>query len=133
MKLILVRGLPGSGKSTLAKKLAEMSGLHFEADMYFMKDGKYEFDISKLAEAHAWCQRETRHWLNEGATVTVSNTFTTIKELRPYFDIAKEFSIVPNVVLAQANFGSVHDVPIETLERMKQRFVYDISELYGQE
>jgi predicted kinase len=131
MKLILIRGLPGSGKSTLAKRIASGFGVHVEADMFFTDiDGKYVFDISKIKEAHQWCQERTRHWLTEGAHVIVSNTFTTAGELRPYFDIAKEFDIVPNVILAQNNFGNVHDVPAEALERMKQRFQYDISELY---
>lgn len=127
MKLILVRGMPGSGKSTLAKQL---SGTHLEADMYFMKDGEYQFDVNKLRDAHEWCQTETRLHLRQGFDVVVSNTFTTIKELRPYFEIASEFDIVPNVIVAQGEFGSVHAVPEETLARMRARFAYDISELY---
>ena len=136
MKLILVRGLPGSGKSTIAKQLAESHSVwHLEADQYFMVDGKYKFDVYKLRQAHEWCQESTRLKLEGikmglGDTVVVSNTFTTIKELRPYFDIAREFGIVPNVILAQGNFGSIHDVPEETMTRMRDRFVYDISELY---
>lgn len=127
MKLILIRGIPGSGKSTIAK---EMNGIHLEADMYFMRDGDYQFDINRLREAHEWCQLTTKKRLGEGATVIVSNTFTTIKELRPYFEIASEFDIVPNVIVAQGEFGSVHNVPEETLAKMKARFAYDISELY---
>lgn len=131
MKLFLVRGLPGSGKSTIAEHLSRISWMqHLEADMYFMKDGVYNFDINKLGAAHAWCQAETRECLREGNPVVVSNTFTTIKELRPYFDIAKEFNIVPNVILAQNCFQNEHNVPEETLAKMKARFVYDISELY---
>lgn len=127
MKLILVRGLPGSGKSTIAGKL---DSCHMEADQYFMVNGEYRFDASKLKQAHEWCQEKTREALKAGFNAVVSNTFTTIKELRPYFDIAREFGIVPNVILAQGNFGSVHDVPEEAMERMRNRFVYDISELY---
>lgn len=131
MKLILVRGLPGSGKSTIAEQLSHISWMnHLEADMYFMRDGEYKFDVNKLGAAHAWCQNETRECLREGNPVVVSNTFTTIKEIRPYFDIAKELGIIPNVILAQGNFGNIHNVPEETLEKMRQRFVYDISELY---
>jgi hypothetical protein len=60
----------------------------------------------------------------------VSNTFTTKKELQPYFDIAKEYGIIPTVILCQNSFGSVHNVPEETLKRMADRFEYDIGELY---
>ncbi len=44
-ELFLLRGLPGSGKSTLAKSLSDS---HIEADMFFMKDGEYKFDGSKI-------------------------------------------------------------------------------------
>jgi len=127
MKLILVRGLPGSGKSTVAR---QFDGVHIEADEYFMINGEYRFDHTKLKQAHEWCQEKTREALKSRFTAVVSNTFTTLKELRPYFDIAAEFGILPNVIVAQGNFGSVHGVPEETLAKMKARFVYDISELY---
>lgn len=128
MKLVLVRGLPGSGKSTLAKNLIGYY-MHIETDMFWGKD--YAFDASKLGEAHAWCQSETRRLLSAGFSPVVSNTFTTKKELKPYFEIAKEFGIVPTVILCQGKWGNVHGVPSEVLERMEARFEYDIGELYA--
>lgn len=133
-RLILIRGIPGSGKSTLAKYILMQEyeyGKHMEADMYFMRDGEYQFDATKLGAAHAWCQSETRHFLEGNHTVIVSNTFTTIKELKPYFGMAKELGIVPEVILCQNQFKNVHNVPAESLKRMRDRFQYDISELYG--
>ena len=55
--LYLLRGLPGSGKSTLAKSIG---GIHIEADQYFMEDGEYKFDGSKIKLAHNYCQSQTR-------------------------------------------------------------------------
>lgn len=131
MKLVLVRGLPGSGKSTIAKNLIGWYH-HLETDMFWMKDGEYVFDANRLHEAHMWCQNETRRLMSEGFSPVVSNTFTTKKELKPYFDIAKEFGIVPTVILCQNDWGNVHNVPEETLVRMKARFVYDISDMYSE-
>jgi len=139
-QLILVRGIPGSGKSTLARNLCDLVdntmsntvlSRHYEADMYFEDEqGNYNFDAFKLALAHGWCLRKTREALEENRTVIVSNTFTTIKELKPYFALAKEFFIVPVVYLAQNQFPNVHNVPAEKLEQMRNRFQYDISELF---
>jgi predicted kinase len=125
VKLILVRGLPGSGKSTLASQLRNFA--HLEADMYFIDEhGEYRFDASKLSRAHQWCQQQTFAYLKASFPVVVSNTFTTQKELQPYLDMASELGITPQVVLCQGEFGSVHNVPEETLLKMKQRFQYDI-------
>lgn len=131
-KLILIRGIPGSGKSTMAFKMTHpIFTRYLEADMYFMDSaGNYKFDPAKLGKAHNWCQEETDKLLGEGLEVIVSNTFTTKKELKPYFDIAKKYNIVPNVMLCQNTFTSVHNVPKETMVKMMWRFEYDISDLF---
>lgn len=129
MKLLLVRGLPGSGKSTLAKNLIGWYW-HLETDQFWMKDGEYQFELARLGEAHQWCLDQTRKLLRSGFSPVVSNTFTTKKEMQPYFDLAREFDVVPTVILCQNAFGSVHNVPPETLERMAGRFEYDLSDLF---
>lgn len=132
LNLILIRGLPGSGKSTTAKSFSD-DFVHLETDMFWYDINRnYNFDISRIKEAHEWCQRVTREYLELGNDVVVSNTFTTKKELKPYFDLAKCFNIVPQVILCQNQFQNVHNVPQEALDRMKARFEYDISELFGE-
>lgn len=133
-KLTLIRGLPGSGKSTLAKSICVPSNeftAHREADMFFMRGSKYEYDGMRIGEAHEWCQDNTKQLLITGYDVIVSNTFTTLKELRPYFDIAKELTLeMPQVITCQGQFGSIHNVPNDVVGRMAQRFVWDLSPLY---
>ena len=132
----LVRGLPGSGKTTLAKMMlyhireAQRDCSHFEADMYFMEDGVYKFDLNQLAQAHEWCRQSVYSCLQRGEDCIVSNTFTTLREMRPYFVIARKFGVVPNVITCQSNYGSVHGVPEETMIKMRARFNYDISSLF---
>jgi hypothetical protein len=99
--------------------------------MYFEDaQGNYNFDAERLVLAHGWWLRKTREALEENRTVIVSNTFTTKRELKPYFNLAKEFFIVPVVYLAQNQFPNVHNVPAEKLEQMRNRFQYDIQELF---
>ena len=131
--LVLIRGIPGSGKSTTARKMKEKNPeyIHIEADMFFMRDGVYVFDASKLGAAHAWCQARTEAELRAGKTVIVSNTFTTIKELLPYFQIAdRVLGTNPVVHTCHGEFENIHGVPPEKVNQMRDRFVLDISELY---
>lgn len=127
--LILIRGLPGSGKSTLAKCFTEYK--HFEADMYFGPN--YDFDISKVRDAHLWCIQMTSDYIRNLTCydgVVVSNTFTTKEELEPYFKIACESGCNLNVILCQGRYGSIHEIPESRLQNYADRFEYNIDELY---
>jgi predicted kinase len=121
-ELFLLRGLPGSGKSTLAKSLG---GKHFEADMYFVRDGEYQFDTTKLKEAHEWCRSSIGGlMINEEPKLVVSNTFTQEWEMKPYFDLAKKYGYQVYSLIVENRHGGVneHGVPADKLEQMKNRF-----------
>lgn len=114
-QLTIIRGLPGSGKTTFAKSL---SATLVEADMFFEKDGSYNFDAKKLGEAHAWCFERTKQLLSEGHNVVVANTFTTMKEMRPYLFMGYNY----NVYKCVGKFDSVHNVPEATMHKMADRW-----------
>lgn len=121
-KLVLIRGLPGSGKSTVARQYFN-DCVHLEADMYFTSPaGNYVYDPVKIKQAHAWCQESTKIFLNNKKDVVVSNTFTTHKEIDFYINYAKENSIPYIIFRMNNNYGSIHNVPEETIEKMKARF-----------
>jgi predicted kinase len=132
--ITLYRGLPGSGKSTAAKTAARQddSVIHLEADMYFIDDGNYALDPNKLGAAHGWCLDRAEDYLRAGRDVVVTNTFTTLKEMRPYFESALKYGLIPRVVLFQNQFDNVHDVPVEAMERMENRFVFNIKPLMNE-
>lgn len=117
--LYIVRGLPGSGKSTYAKSLGIP---HFEADMYFMQDGEYKFNASLLHHAHMWCYNRVAELLDVGVDVVVSNTFTTVKEMKNYLNVAKMYNCNVVIVEVKTQYGSIHNVPEETIAKMKARW-----------
>jgi predicted kinase len=126
--LTLLRGLPGSGKSTLAGSLEMV--FCYEADKYFEdENGKYNFDPTKIKQAHQWCQDRVEKAMNAPngfppPRIVVSNTFTQEWEMQPYFDMAAKhgYRVVSLIVENRHGNQSIHSVPPETIEKMKNRF-----------
>ena len=130
-KIYIVRGLPGSGKSTLALNLVGSDFLVCEADKYFMVDGEYKFDASKLKDAHESCRNMVETYMKDSLVndqfyreIAVSNTFTQEWEMQPYFDLAKQYGyMVFSIIVENRHGGSnQHNVPAEAIQRMKDRF-----------
>ncbi len=122
-ELVILRGISGSGKSTYVEKHFIPKGYtHLEADMYFIRDGVYQFDRNKLGSAHKWCQTMTKQALNAGKNVVVSNTSTTLKELNDYIKIAEDCKVPFRVIRLAKQFQNIHNVPAEVVEAMKNRF-----------
>ncbi len=130
--LFLIRGLPGSGKSSFAQWIWD-SGVIFEADRYFYNEnGEYLFDKSKLHTAHENCQKGVEEAMQINLDtrgkyypeIVVSNTSTTEKELEPYLELAKkyDYTVVSLIVENRHGNKSVHNVPEETISKMKERF-----------
>lgn len=118
--IILLRGLPGSGKSTLGKQF----GTCVSADDYFMVNGEYKFDPSRIKDAHEWCQKRTVGLLDISDVVCVANTFTQEWEMAPYFLIAKERGIKISTLVVENRHGgeNIHGVPPDVIEKMRRRF-----------
>ena len=130
-KLYIVRGLPGSGKSKFAEALVGHDFLVCEADKYFMVDGEYKFDGSKLKEAHESCRNLVETYMKDSLVndqfyreIAVSNTFTQEWEMQAYIDLAKQYGYMVFTVIVENRHGGVnqHGVPDEALTRMRDRF-----------
>jgi predicted kinase len=129
--LTLLRGLPGAGKSTFANFIWNDYAI-CEADKFFYdKEGNYNFDASKLRQAHEWCRNEVERRMVENSItpqyypeIVVSNTFTQEWEMEPYFKLAEQYGYrVFTVIVENRHDGkNVHGVPDEKLEQMKNRF-----------
>jgi len=129
--LFLVRGLPGSGKSTFATHIWNEYSV-CEADKFFYdKEGNYNFDSTKIRDAHAWCKNEVEtrmkdHQINQQyyPEIAVSNTFTQEWEMEDYYKLAEKYGykVVSLIVENRHGGKNVHGVPDDKLEIMKNRF-----------
>ena len=131
--LYIVRGIPGSGKSTFAKMLVGEDFLVCEADKYFIdkETGEYNFDFTKIKEAHKFCQDTVETYMKDSLVndqfyreIAVSNTFTQEWEMRPYFELAKNYGYKVFSVVVENRHGGTnqHGVPEEVLTKMCERF-----------
>lgn len=121
--LTLICSQPGGGKSTVAKALVRggYADVYYEADMWMMVDGEYYFDFTKLGYAHKSCQDACRNALIDGKNVIVSNTNVTTKDRAPYIKMAKELGCAIQLIRLDGKFGSIHNVPEETVKRFEQK------------
>lgn len=135
--LYIVRGLSGSGKSTLAKELAGSSGIVLSTDDFFMNNGKYEYDGSKISRAHKWNQERTVEYLQKGVhPIVIDNTMSQKWEAKFY--VLQGISYGYNIEIREPNTPwrknpqelakrNTHGVPLETIERMLSRWDYDFT------
>ena len=129
--LFLVRGLPGSGKTSFASAIWNDYAV-CEADKFFYdKEGNYNFDSSKLKDAHAWCKEQVETKMIEHQNnqqyypeIAVSNTFTQEWEMQDYFKLAEKYGYkVVSLIIENRHGGkNVHGVPDDKIEIMKNRF-----------
>ena len=102
----------------------------FAADDYFTSEGgRYEFDPTKLPEAHADCQRRVEEIVSygnrigkEGDLIIVHNTFTAEEHYIPYKEIAKKNGYIFKIVWVGNHHGSkdVHSVPAENVRKQSE-------------
>lgn len=119
--VIILRGCSGASKSTFADYLRYTSvdsPVICTADDYFMVNGEYKFDATKLGEAHSQCRfKFEQALLDEKELVIVANTSTTTKEIQPYLDLAaaKGYTVFSVVMENRHGGKDSHNVPEQTL------------------
>jgi len=135
--MFVMRGLPGSGKSFLVKKIVRAYGAEnvavCSADDYFVQsDGTYEWDQSRLKDAHEACQEKSRSAAQSGTPVVViDNTHVQYWEMTPYFQAARANGY--RVIIADPKTSwrlnakllaerNSHNVPQSSLEKRVRSF-----------
>lgn len=95
------------------------------ADDYHTRNGDYLWDSQNVRAAHEWCRRKCRRFMEVGAKmVVIANTNTTVEEMQTYFNLAEIYGYMVFSVVVENRHGNtnVHDVPDETIKKMRDRF-----------
>jgi len=135
MKVVILRGISGSGKSTYASKHYP-NAVVCSADNFFQEGRYYNFDVTKLAEAHNECMSRFITLVSKGETqgiscVVVDNTNIHRWEYENYAKLAAAFKceveiveFVPQTIEAVKRCirRNVHRVPAEIIARMAVEF-----------
>jgi len=96
-QIIFLRGISGSGKTTLSDALSCLLGVEkvvcFSADNYFIIDGTYNFQISKISDAHSACINFMEKALQscEYPYIIMDNTHTRLWHLSNAERIAEKY------------------------------------------
>lgn len=94
--------------------------------MYFIdSNGEYNFNPSKIKDAHKWCKDEVEYLMSfEHSPIVVSNTFTQEWEMEDYYKMAEEYKYQVHSIIVENRHNGVntHNVPEEKLQQMKDRF-----------
>jgi predicted kinase len=141
MNIIITRGGSGAGKSTWTKTNHPNARV-FSADQFFMVNGNYKFDPTKLGEAHAACLRSFIDYCQQerldGAfsagrpapteVAIVDNTNTSVSEFAPYAQVGQVYghsiqilTWVYDQVMAHARNG--HGTPLKACIDQHRRLI----------
>jgi predicted kinase len=131
--LYILQGIAGAGKSTLAKKMiAEgKADEYWEADMFMVdENGNYNFNLKKLGHCHNMCGMKVNLAMSRGLNVIQANTNLRRQDIDNYIDDAKDYGYNVVIIKLFTDYGSIHNVPQDTLVTMKRRMAeFDYSNL----
>jgi hypothetical protein len=148
-RVYIFRGISGSGKSTETLRIVndelekigeqQVSSLedmishqlvaYCSADAYFMNEGVYEYDFSKIGEAHDFCLRTFLDALNTETIrlIIVDNTNTETWEYAPYTALARVFNAEIIIIEVQRDIlacikENKHRVPASAIKAQLNRY-----------
>jgi len=122
----IIRGIPGSGKSTLAAKMAEESHVSYvETDQFLYNEkGEYEWTEERLSRAIDQCYDGVylRMVMKEPIVIT-AGVYSRWRAMRGYIELAQTHGYQVHIIECKGDYGSIHGVPADRLEKIKQKFI----------
>lgn len=139
--LIIMRGAPGCGKSHLSRQIVEMTvgstysnyQTHiFSTDDFYMVNGHYRYEKTRLPEAHEWNQRRVSTVAKQGLSpIIVDNTNIEIWEMEPYAKTAIYNGYYLEIMEPKTPWArkayqlakrNIHSVPVTVIRRMLDNY-----------
>jgi hypothetical protein len=139
-KVIIMRGIPGAGKGHYVDAVVEECSYPGQecqvtvasADHYFERNGRYDFDPTKLPEAHASCMTAFLQALQEEhELVIVDNTSIKLWMVEQYMKAARladyDVEVVEVMPETLADLKKIvgrnsHGVPADVVAKMAIEF-----------
>ena len=121
--LVILRGLPSSGKTSFADLLETRAIC--SADDYQYRNGIYDWKPERVKASHEWCVRKCNRFMQIAhSKIVIANTNTTENEMQVYADLAEKcgYRIYYIIVERRHENKNTHNVPDETVEKMRARF-----------
>jgi len=141
----VMRGISGSGKSTLGKQIqSENQNTEIvSADLFWDKNGYYDFDFKKLSEAHSWCFENFKKAILKGSNVIIDNTNLNYSSVKKYLDhllennsqsefqysikfVQVSYNDVNTAIALRKDRADGKNVPEKTIRGMFKQFKNDI-------
>lgn len=105
---ILMRGWPGGGKSYKANELSKKYDAKIcSADDFFMVDGKYDFDVTKLYYAHEKCYSDFVDEVISGNNIIVDNCNINYRDIKTYLLFLEKYDY--KICLYDVSTNSLED------------------------
>ena len=126
---IIIRGVPGSGKTTIAEIMKGDTGVVCTSDDFLMENGEYNWSPERAKEAHRKNQDLAENVMKIGISpVIIANTNTSPWEWEPYIKSAKKYGYKVHYIIVENRHGGkdIHNVPKETIEKMKNKIKNNI-------
>lgn len=136
--LYIMQGIPGSGKSTIAKMICEfnedrcviVSTDNFWYEQVGTDQTRYDYDSTRLAEAHAWAQNLCKNYMEMCIpTIIIDNTNIEQRSANSYLELAKKHPLynvkvvrveasLEECILRQRSRPEDRRVPEEVIRKM---------------
>ncbi len=129
---IILRGVSGNGKTSFTRMLywmiSDSEGTTHQfcsTDDYFTDyQGNYNFDVTKLGEAHLKCQEIFENACKADVNLVVcANTNTRESDVNTYKTIAEKYGYTVFVMTLENWHGgkNIHNVPEAALEKQRNQ------------